>query len=221
MAAVFDWAIAHGHRTMGNPVAGISKGLGKRKRAQQKKPMAAITYRAVPEFIQRLRADTVASEPMRLAFEFLVLTAGRAGEIRGARWSEIDWEARTWVVPAERMKMRRQHRVALSSAAMAILRRAKELSRSDVIFPGRNGKKPIGENAFMDILRRLEYDATAHGMRSCFSTWARESRWAEDLRELALAHGENDQSAEPYLRDDLLEPRRPMMEAWVQFCTGQ
>ena len=137
VSAIFDWAIAHGHRQAGNPVAGIAKGLGKRGKDQKKKPMGALTFEQAPEFICQLRGEERCGESARLAFEFLTLTVSRSKETRFAEWTEIDWENRVWVVPAERMKMRRPWRVPLSDRCMEILRRAKELSNgSRYIFPG-------------------------------------------------------------------------------------
>ena len=181
----------------------------------------AIPYSEVPDALIKVRAST-ANSVTRLCFEFLVLTAARSGEVRLATWPEINVGSATWTVPAERMKARRQHRVPLSGRCLEILSQAKELISPDsgLIFPSRSGK-PLSDMTLSTSLRRLEIPAVPHGFRSSFKGWCKEASQFVDWRSLsetALAHSLGESTEQAYDRTDLLEPRRPLMEAWAEFC---
>ena len=165
-AVVFDWAIAAGLRT-DNPATAVGRALPRRPRLKQHHP--ALPYWDVPELISRVRESTT-RELTRLALEFVILTAARAGEVRGATWAEIDLDSAVWEIPAERMKMRRGHRVPLSDAAIDLLLAAKyfQTAPDGLVFPGTKGK-PLSNMAFTMLLRRLGVDATTHGFRSSVS----------------------------------------------------
>ena len=169
MATVFDWAIAQGLRT-DNPANGaIDKALPRRARLQAHHP--ALPYADVPDALSKVRAST-AKPAIKLAFELMVLTAARAGEVRGARWEEIDLEARIWTIPAARMKARREHRIPLSGRAVAVLEDAKALDRGNgVVFPNPRSGKPISDMAFTELIRREEIPCVPHGFRSTFRDW--------------------------------------------------
>ena len=152
------------------------------------------------------------------ALEFLILTAARTGEVLGAKWSEIDLEARLWVIPAQRMKAAREHRTPLSDRAMAIL---EALPRdSDFLFPGERAGKAISARAMPGVLHALRGDvATVHGFRSGFRDWAAEqTSYPHELCEVALAHSVSDKTQAAYLRSDQMVKRRRLMQDWSDFC---
>src|SRR5512132_543476 len=219
IGTVLDWAKAAGFRAGENPVAGVSKGLPKQPDSDDHH--AALPYAEVPEFIQILR-ETDASEAAKLAFEFLVLTATRTGEVLGAKWREVDFEQKIWTIPGERMKAARQHVVPLPERCLDILARAKELSGGgECVFPGRSADKPLSNMVFLMTLRRLGLDITVHGFRSSFRDWASErTNFAREVCEQALAHAVKDKTEAAYRRGDLLEKRRDLMASWSAFATG-
>jgi integrase len=217
---VFDWAKASGYRSGDNPVDGVTKVLPKVRQAAVHH--AALPYKDVPEFVQELREAT-AAEPIKLAFEFLILTAARTSEVLGARWDEIDRHTKTWTVPADRIKAGREHRVPLSARCLEILQRAEELKDGGpYVFPGRSPRAPISNMAFLMVLRRLERtDITAHGFRSSFRDWAAETQrfTPREVVESALAHVVKNKTEAAYFRSDLFELRRELMASWQDFAT--
>jgi integrase len=181
---------------------------------------AAIPYADVPGFLGRLRERTSIG---RLALEALILTAARSGEIRGAKWSEIDFEGQTWTVPAERMKAGKVHVVPLSEAVVELLNRAVELKtdESDHIFPGALRGKPLSDMTLLKVLRDMKVDATVHGFRSAFRDWcAEETSVSGEIAEVALAHAIPNKVEAAYRRTDFLEKRRKLMDAWAAYCSG-
>ena len=157
---------------------------------------------------------------MALALEFLILTAARSGEVLGATWNEFDFAPKVWMIPSERMKAGRPHRVPLSGRAMAILENFAEFRTGDFVFPGQRPGKPLSGTAFLTVMRRINVDgATIHGFRSSFRDWAgNETPFARELAETALAHVAGDATEQAYWRADALEKRRGLMEAWAAFC---
>ena len=219
METVLDWAIAQGYRTDNPSTRSIAKVLPKPPRTRQHHP--ALHYRDVPQALAKIRGST-ADRITKLAFEFVVLTAARSGEVRLAAWTEIDWSERKWTVPAERMKARREHQVPLSGRAMEVLREAQELADGSGpwVFAGAQGK-PLSDMAFTAMLRRLEIPAVAHGFRSSFKDWCIE--WARvgwDVGETALAHNLGDSTEQAYARTDLFEQRRGVMERWGSYLVS-
>ncbi len=218
ISVVLDWAKVAGYRTGDNPVEGVAKGLPRQH--DRDEHHKALSYQEIPQFIAALR-NCEASEPARLAFEFLILTATRTNEVLGARWTEIDAMEATWTIPTERMKSKREHRVPLSPRCLEILARAKRLARqSDYVFPGRSIAKPMSNMVFLMMLRRMQRSVTAHGFRSSFRDWASEqTHFAREVCESALAHSVRDKTEAAYRRGDLFEKRRELMEAWERFAT--
>jgi integrase len=216
IGTVLDWAKAAGFRAGENPVHGVAKGLA--KQPDRRKHHAALPYTEAPQFVRNLRASAF-GDGTKLAFEFLILTATRTGEVLGARWAEINLEDGMWTIPAERMKAGREHRVPLSKRCIEILRRAKVLSAgSDYVFPGRTATKPISNMTFLMALRRMGLDVTAHGFRSAFRDWAGETTpFPSEVCEMALAHTIKNKTEAAYRRGDLLEKRRELMNAWTDF----
>lgn len=219
IGTILNWAKAAGFRTGENPVDGVSKGLP--RQPDRNAHYAALPYDAVPDFVRQLRSG-VAGEPGRLAFELLILTAGRTREVLEARWSEVDLEAATWTIPAIRMKAGREHRVPLAPRCVDILRRARYLAAgSEFVFPGRSPDKPMSNMVFLMTLRRMGLSVTAHGFRSAFSDWAAErTNFSREVCEMALAHTIKNKAEAAYRRGDLLEKRRALMASWEAFVTA-
>ena len=215
METVLDWAVAQGYRTDNPAARSITKVLPKTQRIQRHHP--ALHYLQVPRAIEKVRNST-ADTGTKLAFEFLVLTAARSGEVRLATWPEINWRERKWTVPAERMKTRREHQVPLSPRSMDLLRQAQDLTdgSSTLVFPGLRGN-PLSDMVFTAMLRRLDIPAVAHGFRSSFKDWCIEAKVGWEVGETALAHNLGDSTDQAYARTDLLELRRRVMDQWADF----
>jgi integrase len=147
----------------------------------------------------------------------LVWSASRTSETLQARWAEFDLLTATWTIPGERTKTGMTHRVPLPTQAVQLLRDLEEFKRNDWIFPGPRDE-PLGSGALLALMRRMEADATPHGMRSCFRDWAASmTTYPAELAEIALAHRIGSRVARAYQRDDLLERRRPMMQEWANY----
>lgn len=216
IVTVIDWALAQGYRSGPLPMAAINKSLPKSKK--RKVHHTALPYAKVPEFMTALRQRESIG---RLAFEALVLTAARSGEIRHAVWSEIDLEARLWTIPAERMKADREHVVPLTDAAIDVLRRVSAFreARSDLVFPGMRAAKPISDMTLTKICRDMGVEAVPHGFRSSFRDWvSEETDFDGDIAEMALAHTIQNKVEAAYRRGNLLEKRRRLMDAWSSYC---
>jgi integrase len=180
---------------------------------------AAMPYEDVAAFIAKLR---VREATAALALELCILTAARSGEILGMQWSEIDLDKKIWTVPANRMKAGREHRVPLSSRAVAILNPLKKATASEFVFPGQAHNKPLSNMAMEMILRRMKIEnATVHGFRSSFRDWAGNvSSFPREVVETALAHVIGDKAEQAYRRGDALEKRRKLMDAWAAYCAA-
>jgi integrase len=216
--AVLDWATVRGFRSGENPARwkGHLEQLFSRKIAA--KHFSALPYSDIGIFMAELRGvEGIGAR----ALEFTILTVKRAGEVIGVRWSEIDLGARLWVIPAERTKTRREHRVPLSEPALAILQRLWETRESAFVFPGVQSGQPINKAAMLLVLRRMGRDEiTVHGFRSTFSDWcAEQTNTPSEVREMALAHAVSDKVEAAYRRGDLFEKRRQLAEAWARYCT--
>ena len=219
METVMDWAVAQGYR-LDNPAGrSLLKVLPPVKGPREHR--RALLYVQVPGAVARVREST-ADAPTRLAFEFLVLTAGRSGEVRAAEWGEIDWEAATWEVPAARMKARRPHRVPLSGRAIEILREASRFGDGQgLVFPATHSGNAASPMTFTALLRRLGIPAVPHGFRSSFRDWVIEQTstpWA--VAEAALAHNVGNSTEAAYMRSDLFDQRRALMGRWAEYVTG-
>jgi integrase len=185
---------------------------------------AALPYAELPALLIELRAQEGTAAR---GLEFLILCAGRTGEVIGARWHEIDLLDKTWTVPAARMKAGKEHRVSLAPRASAILdEMAKHRPAGDdgagYVFGGAKAGKPLSNMALLMLLRRMKRDdLTAHGFRSTFRTWAAErTNFPREVIEAALAHTIGNKVEAAYQRGDLFEKRRRLMEAWAQFCAS-
>jgi integrase len=159
------------------------------------------------------------TQTAKLAFELLILTACRTGEVLGARWDEINFETAIWEIPASRMKGKRRHVVPLSLRCIEILHEARVLAgTSELVFPGRTVTKPLSNMVFLMTMRRIGVSAVPHGFRSSFRDWASEqTSFPNEVCEMALAHAIRDKTEAAYRRGDLLAKRRALMEAWASY----
>ena len=216
ISAVMKWAVAQGHRT-DNP-AGDALTAALPNNNAQVTHWAALPHEQVGAALAKVRRSG-AYRGVALSFEFLVLTAARSAEVRGATWDEIDLEAAVWTIPAQRMKAAREHRVPLSDRALAVLDEARrELSRAgDLVFPSQKARMQ-GHHPMGRMMRRLEIGAVPHGFRSSFRDWAAECTEApREVCELALAHVNTDRVEAAYRRSDLFERRRELMQSWSDY----
>lgn len=222
--AILDYATAHGWRAGDNPASwNIFKHLWPGEKVQDVHH-AALPWREAPEFFQRLRQSEATSARL---LEFIMLTAVRSNEARGATWSEIDLDARVWTIPAARMKMHRDHDVPLSDPAVALLRRMEaEKIDSEFVFvgghrgPAKEKGKPIRNASLWSQMRRLTDEATTHGFRSSFRDWCGETSVDRELAERCIAHKVGSDAENAYARSSLIARRRPIMEAWGAFVEG-
>lgn len=223
---VMKWCWAHG-LVQGNPIDVVDHLLprqpGKRERVRHQ---PAMDWRVVPEFV----TASIKSGPAnvtRALLEFVILTVARSGEARAMRWTEVDLDAQIWTVPADRMKAKVEHRVPLSAEAIRVLKvRLAANPDSPLAFAAPRGGV-LSDMALTKFLRdhKASSDvkdraATAHGFRSSFRDWASENGYARDLAEKALAHTIANKVEAAYHRTDLMEQRRPMMEAWAAHVCG-
>jgi integrase len=238
--SVLDWAKVRGYRAGENPA--LWRGhldhllpAKAKMRKGRKVHHPALPFPQMGAFMADLRSRSgIAAR----ALEFTILTAARSEEVRGARWNEIDWATSTWLIPAERMKGRVEHRVPLSEPALAILRAMQVVSGSTgYVFPGRRPGRPAGNLSLLEQIWRMSADRQAaglaiyvdpqqsnrevvpHGFRSTFRDWAAErTNFPRELAEKALAHTIGDEVERAYQRGELLEKRRQMMDAWAEYC---
>ncbi len=217
ISAIMKWAVAEGWRT--DDPAGEVLSAALPKNGAVKKHHAALPHAKTAESLNKVR-DSEAWPATKLALEFAVLTAGRSGEVRGARWEEIDWEERIWTVPGERMKAKIAHRVPLSGRALDILREAEGLSDgSGLVFPSVSGRV-LSDSTMSKLLRELGVQCVVHGFRSTFRDWAAETEENRETAEAALAHVVKGVEG-AYFRSDLLEKRRGMMQRWADYIAAR
>lgn len=215
---VLDWATALGDRDGLNPArwkGHLDKLLPRPSKIARIKHHIALPLAELGPFMKRLReAKSVGAR----ALEFLILTAARSGEVRGATWAEIDVEAAVWTVPPDRMKAGREHRVPLPPEALTLLDALPRFAGTNLIFPAPRGGA-LSDMALTAVLRRMNADAVPHGFRSTFRDWASElTNYPRDAAEMALAHTIGDKVEAAYRRGDLFDKRRRMMADWATFC---
>ncbi len=214
---VLDWATARGLREGSNPArwrGHLDKLLPMPSRVKKAEHHAALPVGDVGAFMARLRdVDGMGAR----ALEFVILTAARSGEVRGAKWAEIDLRAKVWTVPAERMKAEKEHRVPLSEAALALLKALPKIDSAELVFPGSKGGA-LSDMTLTAVTRRMKVNAVPHGFRSTFRDWAAErTNYPREVAEMALAHTIGDKVEAAYRRGDLFEKRRLMMADWAAF----
>jgi integrase len=216
--AVLDYAKAHGWRQGENPAqwkGHLANVLPKPSKVVAVEHHPALDWREVGAFVADLRKrGGMAADALELA----ILCASRAGEVVGAKPEEFDVGSRLWVIPAQRMKGGREHRVPLSAPALAIVKRWLAVG-GDHLFPGTRAGTHFHGRAFFELLRRMgRGDLTTHGFRSTFRDWAAETGKPADVAEAALAHAIGDKTAAAYQRGDLLRRRAALMDRWARFC---
>ena len=219
IARTLSFAATRGYREGDNPArwAGhLQELLPRPSRLKKVRHHPAIPYREIAGFFRRLAEEKGRGAP---ALAFTILTAARTSEVLLARWTEMDFASRLWTIPAERMKAAREHRVPLSEAALAILRRQAGL-HPVWVFPGKKGDRALNASILRDTLGRMNRaDVTVHGFRSSFRVWAAErTTYPKEVAELALAHKVGSQIEEAYQRSDLLERRRDLLRDWAICC---
>ncbi len=217
---VLDASAALGHRSRENPArwrGNLDSLLGKRERLTRGHHKA-VAIDDMPGFVKQLRSRSAMAA---LALEFTILTAARTGEVIGATWAEIDRQKKLWRVPAARMKMGKLHEVPLSTRAIEVLDAAmgdRVVKVSDPIFCGPRKSEPLSNMSMAMLMRRMQVDATPHGMRSSFRDWAGDrTSFPREIVEHALAHRVGDETEQAYRRSSAIEKRRKLMDAWARF----
>lgn len=232
---VLSWATVAGHRTGDNPArwrGNLDHLLPRSSKVAEEEHHPAIAQGDAVRWLAALRRREGVSAR---ALEFLVYTVSRSGEVRKARWSDIDLDRGFWVIPAPMMKAKREHRVALSTAAVELLRALPRLG--ELVFPAPRSEGPMSDMALLATMRRIHAEdvengggffdpiskrpAVPHGLRSTFRDWATERGIERDLAELCLAHDIASEVERAYRRSDMLERRRAVMDRWAGFLAGQ
>lgn len=216
--SVLDWATVRGFRKGENPArwkGHLDKILPAPGKVAKVEHHGAVAVDDLSTFVAALRKrDGIAAR----ALEFLILTAVRSGEVRGALWSEIDITGRTWTIPPERMKASKEHRVPLSDGALSLLEALPRLAGSDLVFPSPRGLV-LSDMTMTAVMRRMKRDEVPHGFRSTFRDWAAErTNYPREVAEMALAHAIGNAVEAAYRRGDLFEKRARMMQEWAKFC---
>lgn len=215
---ILDWATTSQYRQGENPArwrGHLDTLLAPPNKVTVVEHHAALPHTEVGAFMVDLRQmDGTGAK----ALEFAILTAARSGEVRGATWAEIDLDASVWVIPAGRMKMRKEHRVPLSDEALVLLNALPRIEDTDLLFPNTKGGM-LSDMTLTAVLRRMGREVTAHGFRSTFRDWTSErTSYSRDVCEMALAHAIGDKVEAAYRRGDLFEKRRRLMRDWAKFC---
>jgi integrase len=217
---ILDWAKVRGYRDGDNPArwrGHLDHLLPARGKVSRVKHHAALPYAQLPAFMVQLKVrDAVAAR----ALEFAILTAARTSEVLGAKWSEIDLDARVWIIAAERMKAGREHRVPLADRAIQVIRDMETSKQNDHIFYG-DRRPTLSNMSLLMLLRRMgRNDITSHGFRSTFRDWvAEQTDCPSAVAEMALAHSIGNAVEAAYRRGDLFEKRRVLMSRWAAYCT--
>lgn len=220
---VLDWAKVRGLRDGENPArwsGHLDQLLAAPSKVQQGSHHAALPYAEIGPFLTDLHA---ANGTAARLLEFTILTAVRTGESLYADWSEFDLDAMLWTIPAARMKAKREHRVPLSTAAVALLRKLPTFGATGLVFEGVKEGRALSNMAMLAVLKRMgRGDLTTHGFRSTFRDWAAEcTAFPNEVAEMALAHAIRDKTEGAYRRGDLFEKRRGLMQAWADYTAQQ
>lgn len=225
--SVLGWAAARQLRSGDNPArwkGHLAHQLPARSKVAKVKHHAALPYGDMPTFFVALRSQPGLGAK---ALEFAILTAARTGEVLGVKWGEIDFASKIWVVPAERMKSGREHRVPLSGRAIAVLELLKaadnEADGEGYVFPGAKPGKPLSNMSMLKLLERMKRsELTTHGFRSTFRDWtAEQTHTPRDVAEMALAHVVSNAVEAAYRRGDMLAKRDELMESWAVYCASK
>jgi integrase len=224
---ILDFAAAHKYRDPMNPArwrGHLDKLLPKPSRVKTVNHHPAMPYDDLPVFMAELSKKSVSVSA--LALRYLILTATRTSEVLKVQWSEIDQGAAIWIIPAGRMKTKREHRVPLSDVAMDILNALPRITGNPYVFPGARKGQSLSNMSLLELMRGMGYgvncnrgDYVPHGFRSSFRDWSGEvSSYPRDVAEIALAHTVGNKVEAAYQRGDLFTKRRAMMQDWPDFC---
>jgi integrase len=219
IGTVLDWSYAKGFRKTEAPMRSLAKGLA--RQPKRKSHHAAMPHDALPEFMARLRAKPLTVG--RVALEALILTAVRSGEIRGARWPELNKDFSVWTIPGDRMKAGVTHAIPLSKQAAAAFRTAAgfKVADCDLVFPGQIFQSPLSDMTLLEIVRGMNTGVTVHGFRSTFRDWVADiTNYPREVAEAALAHTLENKVEAAYRRTDFFAKRRKLMEDWADYCDG-
>ncbi len=213
--SILDWATVRNFRQGDNPAqwrGHLDKLLPMPAKVRRVEHHPALPYAEMPDFMVKLsKQEGMGSR----ALAFLILTAARSGEVRGATWAEVDVTAKVWTVPAARMKAGREHRVPLSDAALALLPTHAAADPQALIFQAPRGG-PLSDMTLTAVMRRMQLSAVPHGFRSTFRDWCAEcTDFPREVAEMALAHAIGDKVEAAYRRGDLFEKRRQLMDRWA------
>jgi len=225
--SILAWGWAHGHCNS-NPVDVAHHLLpqqpGKTVRTEHQ---PAMPWREIPSFFKNHLGNKVSQDVTHRMLELLILTATRSGEVRGMCWNEVNFEQAIWTIPAERMKAKQAHRVPLTPRSIEILTLQRGL-HEELVFPSPRDQVMLSDMVLTVFLRRIKANsgtpdryATAHGFRSSFRDWCSENGYPRDLAERALAHTISNKVEAAYHRTDLLDQRKPMMQAWENYCLSK
>ncbi|HET8701444.1 MAG TPA: integrase arm-type DNA-binding domain-containing protein [Nitrococcus sp.] len=217
--AVLAWATVSGYRSGENPArwkGHLDAVLPKPRKVAKVRHHKALPWQEIGRFVRELRSrEGLAAR----ALEFLILTATRSGEVRGATWDEISLAQRLWTIPAHRIKAGREHRVPLSDAAVALLEALPRFVGSKYVFPAARGGA-LSDMSLSAVMKRMSTDAVPHGFRSTFRDWCSETTaYPRDVAEMALAHAIPDKVEAAYRRGDLMAKRIQLMKEWARFCS--
>jgi len=222
--AVIDWAVVRGHRPPGtNPAkwkGHLDQVLPAARQVAPVRHFPALPYAELPKFMGEL--EQFDNNIGATALRFTILTAARTGEVVGAKWDEIDFDAAVWVVPAERMKAKKEHRIPLVPTVIELLRGLPREDGNPFIFIGTKKGAGLSKSPMPDTLRLMGWSGvTVHGFRSTFRDWAAEqTNYPREIAEQALAHSIGDATERAYRRGDALAKRSSLMEAWARYCTA-
>ena len=219
---ILDWATVSGFRQGQNPAqwrGHLDNLLPAKSRIHSVKHHPAMPYQDVGDFILQLRErDGIAAQ----ALEFTIFTAARTSEVRGALWNEFDLERGIWTIPASRTKTGKEHRIPLVERPLQIVRNMRNLAPVEFVFPGGNPGKRLSDMALLSVLRRLGIKQTVHGFRSSFRDWtAEQTQFPREVAEQSLAHTVGNKVEAAYMRSDLFEKRRHLMQTWATYLDTQ
>ena len=212
------WAVAQGYRA-DDPSVAISQALPKSSHKVEHRK--SLPYDEVSSCIDIIRASQ-AMIATKLALEFLILTAARSGEVRGAKWDEMDITKKIWTIPANRMKAKIEHVIPLSDRAVEILEEAKTLGKDGLVFPGQKHGRPLSDMTLSKLLKEFGLHTDVHGFRTSFRVWVQEqTNTPFEVAEKALAHTTKNKVVAAYARSDLFDKRRNLMEAWARYLNPE
>lgn len=221
LEAILNYAKVRGYRAGENPArwkGHLDHILPAKGDVANVRHHASLPYAEMPSFWPKLQAqDGLGAR----ALELCILTATRTGDVLGARWQELDLEARIWSIPGERMKAGQDHRIPLAAPTLALLRKLAAIRRGELVFPAFRAERQLSNMSMAMVLRRMKLDVTPHGFRSTFRTWvAEQTSFPHEVAEAALAHTQSSKVVAAYQRGDLFAKRARLMEAWAAFCEG-